>query len=136
MPTLPPIASQAWDNRKGPVVLCTVSQDGDVNAIYVTCVNKYDEKRIVLADNYFEKTRRNILAGSRGSLLFIDKTQVSYQIKGTLDYCTSGDIFDDMKKNWLKPLFKGVAAVVMNVESVYRCSVDLQSPTGGAARLL
>ena len=56
--------SQAWENREGPVVFVTVSADGIPNAIYATCVGKYDDSTLVVADNYFNKTRENILGAN------------------------------------------------------------------------
>jgi len=66
MPTLPEDVSKAWDNRKGPVVFATADKDGVPNAIYATCVRKFNEEIIVIADNYYYKTRKNILSGNKG----------------------------------------------------------------------
>ena len=52
-------------------MLTTVDGAGVPNAIYATCVSRFDEETLVVADNYFNKTRKNILSGSKGSLLFI-----------------------------------------------------------------
>jgi predicted pyridoxine 5'-phosphate oxidase superfamily flavin-nucleotide-binding protein len=57
---LPEIASQAWENREGPVVLTTVDSNGSPNSIYVTCVKKISDGKIVVADNKMNKTRANI----------------------------------------------------------------------------
>ncbi|TFH15213.1 MAG: pyridoxamine 5'-phosphate oxidase family protein, partial [Lentisphaerales bacterium] len=73
MPTLPEDVSKAWDNREGPVVFTTVNGNGTPNSIYATCVKKFSDDKLVIADNYFSKTRSNILAGSKGSILFITK---------------------------------------------------------------
>jgi len=78
----------------------------------------------VVADNYFSKTRANILAGSLGSVLFITKDGQAYQIKGHLEYHTAGAIFDDMKQ-WNPPRHPGHAAVALNVEQVYSGSQRL-----------
>lgn len=125
MASLPQVVSQAWEARKGPIVLATVSPEGVPNAIYATCVKKYDEERLVVADNYFDKTRANITAGSKGSLLFITEDGKAYQVKGTIEYQTNGPIYDDMK-TWLDPKHPGNAATVLNVEEVFN----------GATRLL
>ena len=118
MPSLPEEVSQAWNDRSGPVVLITVDKSGVPNAIYVTCVNKFSDDIIVVADNYFHKTRDNILAGSKVSLLFITKSNKSYQIKGSITYHDSGPVFDDMKK-WNPPKHPGHAAVAIKVKEVY-----------------
>ncbi|MCD4700093.1 MAG: pyridoxamine 5'-phosphate oxidase family protein [Phycisphaerae bacterium] len=117
MAALPEIVSKAWDDRKGPVILATVDAGGALNAIYATCVKKFSEAKLVIADNFFSKTRANIQAGSSGALLFITNEGKAYQVKGRIDYLTSGEIFDDMKSwNGDRP---GHAAAVVNVEEVF-----------------
>lgn len=124
MASLPQVVSQAWEARKGPIVLATVNPEGIPNAIYATCVKKYDEERLVVADNYFEKTRANITAGSKGSILFLAEDGKAYQIKGTIEYQASGPIYDDMK-TWLDPKHPGHAATVLNVEEVFNGATQL-----------
>jgi len=110
--------SKAWDSRKGPIVFTTVGEKGIPNSIYVTCVSKYDEGTIVIANNYFDKTQKNILSGSKATILFITDESKSYQIKGSIKYYTEGDIFDDMKK-WNPEKHPGHGAVAVEVEEVY-----------------
>ena len=118
MAELTDAVKKACEDRDAAIVLTTVDQSGNPNSIYASCVKKYSDDKFVVANNYFQKTKSNILAGSRGSLLFITKEKKSYQIKGTIDYLTSGGIYDDMKQ-WLDPKYPGHAAAVLNVEEVY-----------------
>ncbi len=118
MSRLPENVSKAWSDRKGPVVLTTVDKNGVPNAIYATCVSKFDEEKIVIADNYFDKTRKNILGGSTGSLLFITNEGKAFQIKGAIEYHKEGNIFQDMKK-WNPGKHPGHAAAALKVEEVY-----------------
>lgn len=118
MSTLPEIVNKAWENREGPVVLTTIDSEGVPNAIYATCVSKYSADTLVIADNYFNKTRANILAGSKVSLLFITKEGKSYQVKGVIEYYTSGPVFDDMKQ-WNPVKHPGHAAAALKVEQVF-----------------
>jgi hypothetical protein len=124
MPQLPVEASKAWDNRNGPIVLATVDGNGLPNAIYAACVSKFAEDTLVVADNYFDKTRRNILQGGKGSILFITKDGKSFQVKGSLEYHRSGPIYEDMKK-WNPAKHPGHAAVTLKVEEVYSGAVKL-----------
>ena len=110
---------QAWKNREGPIILTTVDTAGQPNAIYASSVSLYDDERLVVADNYFDKTRRNIHSGSAGSLLFITADKKAYQIKGHFEYHESGPIFDDMKK-WNPARHPGVAAAVLLIDEVYQ----------------
>ena len=116
--------SKAWGNRKGPLVLTTVNNKSIPNSIYATCVSKYDESTVVVADNYFDKTRKNIFSGSMGTILFITDEDKSYQIKGPVKYYTDGDIFDDMKK-WNPKKHAGHAAAALEIEEVYSGSKKL-----------
>jgi predicted pyridoxine 5'-phosphate oxidase superfamily flavin-nucleotide-binding protein len=124
MPVLPEKVSKAWDERKGPVVFTTVDEKGVPNAIYATCVNKFSEDTIVIADNFFDKTRKNILAGTKGSILFITAEDKAFQVKGAIEYHKEGDIFEDMKR-WNPKQHPGHAATVLRVEEVYSGSKKL-----------
>ena len=124
MPALPENVSKAWDERNGPAIFTTVDGNGIPNAIYVTCVSRFGEDAIVVADNYFDKTQKNILAGSKGSILFITSEDKSFQVKGTIEYHKEGEIFEDMKK-WNPKKHPGHAATVLKVEEVYSGSEKL-----------
>jgi len=119
MSQLPEEVSKAWDNRNGPIVLATVDENGTPNVIYAGAVKKVAEDTLVVADNYFDKTQRNILRGSRGAILFITKDNKAYQIKGRLEYHRSGPIYEDMKK-WNSPKHPGHAAAALLVKEVYQ----------------
>ncbi|HQF37503.1 MAG TPA: pyridoxamine 5'-phosphate oxidase family protein [Opitutaceae bacterium] len=118
MTNIPDTVRAAWTDHDGPIVLTTIDGAGVPNSIYATCVREYDAATIVVADNYFKKTRANILAGCRGALLFITKEGKSYQLKGRIEYHTTGPVFDDMK-TWNPAKHPGVAAAALKVEQVY-----------------
>ncbi|MCE5259145.1 MAG: pyridoxamine 5'-phosphate oxidase family protein [Chloroflexi bacterium] len=118
MSRVPEIVAQAWERRQGPIVLTTVSADGTPNAIYASCVRRHDEEIFIIADNYMSKTRSNVLAGSKGALLFITEDHQAYQLKGILTYETCGLLYDEMK-GWLDPRHPGHAAVVLHVQQGY-----------------
>jgi predicted pyridoxine 5'-phosphate oxidase superfamily flavin-nucleotide-binding protein len=125
MSALPELVAKAWEDRQGPIILTTVGEDGVPNAIYASCVSLYSDDTVVVADNYFDKTKNNILKGSKGSVLFITKENKSFQLKGHFDYLTSGKIYDDMKE-WNPAKHPGHAAAALRIEAVY----------SGAERLL
>lgn len=118
MPALPEQVSNAWENRKGPIILSTVNKEGMPNSIYATCVSKFSEDTLVVANNYFSKTQENIQAGSKGSILFITKEGKSYQVKGSIEFHKAGPLFEDMKK-WNPEKHPGHAATALTVEAVY-----------------
>jgi len=124
MALLPEEVSKAWENRKGPIILTTVSKGGTPNSIYATCVSKYSEDTLVVANNYFSKTLKNIEAGSSGSILFITPDNKSYQVKGRIEYHTDGPLFEDMKK-WNPEKHPGHAATALKVEAVFKGAEQL-----------
>ena len=118
MANLPKSVMEAWENREGPIVFTTVNESGVPNSIYATCVSQYGGNSIVAADNYFDKTRKNILSGSKGSVLFITADNKAFQIKGGIEYHKSGEVFEDMKK-WNPEEHPGHAAAQVIAEEIY-----------------
>ncbi len=108
----------AWADRQPPVILTTVDGDGMPNSIYATCANHFGTDKLVIADNYFSKTRANLLKGTKGAILFMTKAGKPIQIKGTMTYQTEGEVFNDMKC-WNPEKHPGHAAAVMMVEEAY-----------------
>lgn len=118
MKALPESVIEAWSNKEGPAVFATVDANGMPNVIYVGSLRVFPQGYVVVADNYFNKTRANILAGSKGSLLFITKEKKSFQLKGRLEYLREGALYDAMKQ-WNPSKHPGVAAAVLRVEQAF-----------------
>jgi uncharacterized protein len=119
METMSKDVLKAWENREGPAILATVDANGVPNIIYVTCVGVFNNVSLVVADNFFDKTRRNIKqGGKKGSILFISKENKAFQVKGTLEYHDSGEMYEFMK-SWNPQQHPGHAAAVLKVEEVY-----------------
>ncbi len=116
--TIPQEIKKAWENKKGPVVFTTVSADSEPNSIYATCVSLYQENSIIVANNYFDKTIKNIEAGSLGSILFITGDDKAYQIKGSIEHVTNGAAYDNMK-SWNPERLPGVGAAIIAIEEIY-----------------
>jgi len=79
MSKLPQSVNTAWINREERIIFTTVDENGIPNTVYITCTARYGEDLIVIADNYLDKTKKNILSGSKGSVLFITKDGTAYQ---------------------------------------------------------
>ena len=118
MATLPQAFLDSWEQREPRMIFTTVDSNSEPNSVWVLCVNKLDDRRILIANNFFNKTLENIKSGSRGTLLFIAPEREAYQIKGSLEYHSEGTVYDDMKA-WLDPKFAGVGAVILNIEAIY-----------------
>jgi predicted pyridoxine 5'-phosphate oxidase superfamily flavin-nucleotide-binding protein len=108
----------AWDQKEPRLVFATVDSKGIPNVVWVLCVKILDDERILIVNNFFNKTLKNILDGSTGSLLFIAPEREAYQIKGTLRYYDQGPVYDEMKA-WLDPKFAGVGAVVLTITDIF-----------------
>ena len=113
-----------FNEHVGPLVFSTADVNGTPNTIYVTCASLYNPETIIIANNRFDKTKKNILNGSKGSLLFITEEKVSFQIKGRIEYHESGEYFDDMKK-WNPAKLPGHAAAVIKIEEIYSGATKL-----------
>jgi uncharacterized protein len=118
MAALPKVVIDAWDSRKAPAIFATVDEDGTPNVIYVGCLGRHGDDTLVVADNYFVKTRRNIKAGSNGAFLFMGNDGKSYQVKGSIEYHTEGPLFDEMR-SWAPEQHPRHAAVALKVEAAY-----------------
>ena len=118
MAKLTPEALQAWGQHDERMVLTTCNSDNVPNSIWVICVKLLNDEQFLIADNAFDKTLGNINLGSKGSLLYIAPEREAYQVKGSLEYYTSGPVYTDMKK-WLDPKFPGKGALILNIEEVY-----------------
>ena len=118
MTKIPKNVIKEWENKEGPIILTTVSKEGIPNSIYATCVSLYAEEKVVVADNYFDKTKNNLMENNQASILFYTKDDKAYQLKGTIDYMKTGEIFNDMK-SWNPKKHPGHAAAAMTVTEIY-----------------
>ena len=118
MNKLPNIILNEWANKTSAPVVTTVDEEGNTNSIYATCVSIYNEEKILIANNFFNKTLKNIEKGCKGNFLFITEDKKSYQLKGVYTHYTKGDMFDDMKK-WNSKTLPGVGVAVLEVNEIF-----------------
>ncbi|HNT97168.1 MAG TPA: pyridoxamine 5'-phosphate oxidase family protein [Elusimicrobiales bacterium] len=109
---------EAWKNRDGFMIFSTADASGMPNSVYVLGVKLLSDGRFGVIDNYFNKTRENIMKGSRGSLLFIAKPRTSYQVKGSIEYVTSGALFEELKAE-IPEKYPRVGAALLTVDEFY-----------------
>lgn len=122
---LPDEVLAAWNDREGPVVLTTVDPAGTPNSIYAGIAHLTGDGRLAVCDNYFDKTKANIDAQTKACLLFITKQRKSYQVKGTIDYHTSGPLYEEML-SWSDPKHPRKGVAVLNPLEVYKGSKKFQ----------
>jgi predicted pyridoxine 5'-phosphate oxidase superfamily flavin-nucleotide-binding protein len=105
------------------VFIATASKDGIPNVAAMRAVKVLDaEKGIVLiADNFMNKTLKNILENPKVALTTANCRDMPYQYKGTVEYYTEGEYLkmaEDVDKA-LKPDLKPKGAVVIKITEIY-----------------
>lgn len=74
-----------------PTCIATASAEGIPNIVYVTYLKMVDENTVVIADNKFDKTRKNLDANPRISFTVLDPdSKKSYQVKGRTECVSRG----------------------------------------------
>lgn len=109
---------QAWENRKGPVVFTTVGRDGNPNNIYSTDVNVYEDEKFVIANKFIDKSMKERLPDSQGTLVFVTEDHRLFLIKGDIHYEYGGKNYKFMK-SWSDDRHPGHGAAVVTVSEVY-----------------
>lgn len=99
-------------------VITTCSKEAVPNSVYFKCVKCIDNKRLLLADNKMDKSLKNLLENPEISILFEDEKKRAYQIKGTAEYYTEGEYFDDVR-SWVEERLARKGAVVVTVKEIY-----------------
>jgi adenylate cyclase len=82
-----------------PSVMSTCSGDGMPNVAYISQVYYVDERHVALSFQFFNKTRQNILANPRSTVLLLDpRTAAFYRLHiRYLRTETAGPLFEGMK---------------------------------------
>ncbi|WP_319477802.1 pyridoxamine 5'-phosphate oxidase family protein [Marispirochaeta aestuarii] len=108
--------------KTNPTCIATSSADGVPNIVYVTYVKALDDQTMVVADNKFQKTRKNLEENPRLSVVVLDPdTRKSYQIKGKVDCALDGARYQEVV-DWVHvkhPQMTPKAAFYMTVEEIY-----------------
>ncbi len=107
--------------------VATASPDGTPNATPKGTVRVIDDEHVVFADLFSRKTRENLLKNPKVAVTVIDeKSHRGYQIKGTAELLTVGELFDQMAAELKKAPMKlppATYVVKITVEAVYDQSV-------------
>jgi predicted pyridoxine 5'-phosphate oxidase superfamily flavin-nucleotide-binding protein len=114
----------AMDTMKAfPVA--TASIDGWPNVVPIAFVQvKQGNDTIWLADNFMQKTLANIRENPKISInVWGPETKGCWQIKGTVEYRTSGAEYEDMRQTVIAKMAKAPAKglLVMRITEVYDC---------------
>jgi len=108
--------------KTSPVCIATADKDGIPNIVYVTFLKVYNDEIIIIADNKFNKTEKNINSNPVLSFVVLDPdTKKAYQVKGKVEYIKEGDKYD-YALDWVKSLRPDMtpkAGVFMSVDEIY-----------------
>ena len=118
MSTVSESVKKAWADRQGPIVFTTVGNDGNPNNIYANDVSMYGDDKIVIANKYIDRTMKNRLPDSKGSLVFVTKENKYFIVKGDIHYEYGGKNYKFMK-SWSLDRHPGHGPAVVNIEEVY-----------------
>jgi predicted pyridoxine 5'-phosphate oxidase superfamily flavin-nucleotide-binding protein len=111
--------------EKEVIALATCTPKNKPNVVAIACCKVVDKNKILITDNFMNKTRKNLLNNNKVALAVWSKDwEQGYQFKGTVKYLTSGKWKEMVDKN---PDNKGLAhkaAVLVTVKEIW----DLANP--------
>jgi predicted pyridoxine 5'-phosphate oxidase superfamily flavin-nucleotide-binding protein len=110
--------------KQRTIVLATATEDGIPNVVPVGMKKIVDDETILISDQYFNKTLKNIKDNPRAAITMWDKSE-GYQIKGTVSMETSGRRFEETAR-WVeergrsinKPL-RSKGALILKITEIY-----------------
>lgn len=90
------------------------------NVIAVTCRKVVGPNQILITDNFFNKTYKNLLENSQVSLSFWDENgDYAYQLKGNAQYMTSGDWKKQVDNDPVNTGLPRKGAVLINITEIW-----------------
>lgn len=107
--------------RDGLVFVATSSGAGVPNVVPIGFARPLDESTILIADNFMDKTRKNLEENPKIALIPKEAAKCPYQFKGTVQIFTSGKYFDEVTEwgeNAMTKL-KPKAAILMKIQETY-----------------
>jgi len=104
--------------------VATSNQDGTPNVVYIKFLKVVDDETVLIADNFLEKTRDNVLSNPKLAFVVRDDEKGSFQVKGSAERLTEGPMYDDVQ-TWVPETLPRVAAVVLHVEQIYNGAKQL-----------
>ena len=111
-------------NKQEVHILSTSTREGTPNIIYLKFLKVYNGEQILIANNKFSKTEKNLLENPKISFVVLDKeNKKSYQIKGTVEFHKDDQIFKDTVE-WVEnerssPIISPKSGIILNVKEIY-----------------
>ncbi len=107
--------------EKDLVFLATASSEGIPNVVPIGFARPIDNGSILIADNYMNKTRKNIEENPNVAIVTKDAQKNPYQFKGTAEIFESGKVFEEVVE-WAQNVMTKLnpkAAIVVKVTEIY-----------------
>ncbi|WP_319507936.1 pyridoxamine 5'-phosphate oxidase family protein [uncultured Methanolobus sp.] len=103
----------------------TASKDGVPNVIPIgMCMLQEDSETVWIVDNYFLKTKENILANPKGAIyVWGPEIKGCFQIKGDIEVIDSGEEYEAMRKivKEIGERFPAKLLMKMKITDVFEC---------------
>lgn len=110
------------------IAFSTVSADGIPNTIAVACAKVVSPNQVLITDNFFNKTRQNLLHNQHVSLAVWNTEQSlegsGYQLKGIAQVLTSGKYKEQVDQLDCNQGLAHKAAILVTVSEIW----DLAEP--------
>lgn len=120
--------------KQETLVLATASKDGIPNVVPINAKKIIDEETLLISDQFFQKTLRNLKENPRVAITIWDKLE-GYQIKGTVTIETSGTRYEETAR-WIDAVGKKLnlplhskGALIVKIEELYNVSPGEQAGT-------
>ena len=114
-------------NNQQAIALSTCSREGVPNVVPMSAKKILDDDTILLSDQFFNKTIKNLRDNPKASIAIWDNME-GYQIKGAVTIETSGQIFEETAK-WIDEMGKQLGlplkckgAVILKIEEIFNVS--------------
>lgn len=113
--------------KQETIVLATATKDGVPNVVPINAKKILDDETILISDQFFGKTLKNMQENPQAALTIWDKLE-GYQVKGTVTIETSGKRFEETAQ-WIDGIGKALnlplkskGAIIMKITAIYHVS--------------
>ena len=105
--------------EKNPIALSTVNENNAPHTIYVMYVKIIDKNKLLITDNYMEKTKENIFSNNKVALA-LAVGEAAFELIGEAEYFSNGEYVDNVKKLPENKGFPCKGAVLVLVEKIVK----------------
>ncbi len=108
-------AKNLIENNPIAISTCLNNEPNISTAAFVKVI---DDDKLLITDNFMEKTIKNIIKNKKVSIIVWDEDFVGYKIIGEAEYFTEGDWVDFVKKMPENKEFLAKGAILVKVNTI------------------